>query len=361
MPNPFATVLTGQEPPDLAPATGIGAGLNNTLRMLGLPGKMREEEYAAMERGHVRSAQEAAGQSERQATADLMILAQRTRERMPGVPAPALFKAIVASPEFAQNAMRIPADRMQRVIGDLVGSLTPEAQKPITVAEGGALVDQTGKLLFKNEKTAEASPRTKAEQAEIAKKSVASLGKVVEAGHQARMDALAIEQLDKLGDKIETGGAAAIRGYLSRVGVDLGDASDIQAFESLIDRLTPAQRQGLPGAASDRDVAMFKSALPSLIRQPGGNKTIIATMRAMVQDKTARADIAESVFTGERTVPEALRAMRDLPSPLKRFQESDEGKRMLKGEEPKLAPNATERPKVRLRYNPKTNQLEPAP
>jgi hypothetical protein len=281
---------------------------------------------------------------------------------MPGAPPHAVFSAIVKNPKFGPQAVRVPAERMNKMVQDLVGAVSaPPPAKPITVGEGGALVDQTGKLLFKNEKPVEESPRTKAEQAEIAKKSVASLGKVVEAGQQARMDQIAIEQLDALGERIGTGGAATIRGYLARVGVDLGDASDIQAFESLVDRLTPSQRQGLPGAASDRDVAMFKSALPSLIRQPGGNKTIIATLRAMAQDRIKRADIADQVFTGDLTVPQALRSMRDLPSPLRRFQESDEGKRVLGERETKLETAPTAAPKVRLRFYQKTNELEPVP
>ena len=224
--------------------------------------------------------------------------------------------------------MKVPADKVQSYALSVIEALSaPPPPKPLSVPEGGALVSptemdpDTGELkqLFRNpgRKTFETAAET-----EISKRAVARLSDVSEDGQAARMDELAISQLEELtkeGTGINTGMTAAARGYLARVGVDLGDADDLQVFESLTDRLTPAQRQGLPGAASDRDVSMFKSALPQLIRQPEANRVIIGTMRALVDDRIARGRIADKVFKGETTVPATLREISELPSPFQSF------------------------------------------
>src|SRR5690606_19617326 len=112
------------------------------------------------------------------------------------------------------------------------------------------------------------SEGAKEAQREVAKRAVARLDTLVEEGQSARYDQLAIEQLDALNKKMSEDtkgqGPGILRSHLARIGMNVEGASDIQVFESMVDRLTPQQRQGLPGAASDTDVRMFKSALPSL-------------------------------------------------------------------------------------------------
>ena len=350
--NPFAQAASTLG--NVGPLTQIGDAI------WGAPLPRRQAQAELLERQGIRDEAKAAAAGEREALSEIVKLVEQVRTSNPGAPAHILKGQIFASPTFGKQAMRIPADKMATFVGDIIGMLdAPERPKPMVLSEGQAAFDpKSGQRLFDNPKAPEADPRTKAEVGEVAKRAVAQLDKVVESGQQARMDELALSELERLGDKIGTGGAAAIRGYFSRIGVDLGDASDLNAFESLVDRLTPAQRQGLPGAASDRDVVMFKSSLPSLIRQPGGNRIIIGTLKAMNADRIKRSEIAESVFTGDRTVPEALRAMRDLPNPLRRFQDSDIGKQLLKGTSGNQ-PDPTQQPKTRLRFNPQTNQLEP--
>lgn len=344
--NPFAQAASTLG--NVGPLTQIGDAI------WGAPLPRRQAQAELLERQGVRDEAKAAAAGEREALSEIVGLVDEVRRSNPGAPSHILSKQILGSERFTRNAMRIPADKMTKFVGDVLGMIAaPESPLPVNVPEGSALVDpRTGVPLFKNEKPVE-DFRTKAEVGEVAKRAVGQLDKVVESGQQARMDELALSELERLGDKIGTGGAAAIRGYFSRIGVDLGDASDLNAFESLVDRLTPAQRQGLPGAASDRDVQMFRSSLPSLIRQPEGNRIIIGTLKAMNADRIKRAEIAESVFTGDRTVPEALRAMRALPNPLRRFQESDVGKQLLKGASGNL-PDPTQSKRKVFDFDPAT-------
>lgn len=54
----------------------------------------------------------------------------------------------------------------------------------------------------------------------------------------------------------------------------------IAEMRSITDRLTPAMRQGMPGAASDRDVAMFQSATVGVGKLGPANQSVAAALRA---------------------------------------------------------------------------------
>lgn len=81
-----------------------------------------------------------------------------------------------------------------------------------------------------------------------------------EAG-QAAAAANIYRQMLPLARTVDTGGMMAMPGAGTVRGAF--DA-DTRRFMALTDQLTPAMRQGLPGAASDRDVAMFRGAAPSI-------------------------------------------------------------------------------------------------
>ncbi|MFM9847695.1 MAG: hypothetical protein ACKVP3_11110 [Hyphomicrobiaceae bacterium] len=315
--NPFLAALRGREaPPRFAGPQGSVTGLID--RVTGVP---TQDQYLAAERAHVRSRDDAT-------RADALAKEQQTLQKLAGAYSAALqgsggdvktaLTTLLQKPEFLMLGTGSAASFMQNIKTIQEMAQGPAPEKGVVVGEGGALVSpSTGKELFRNPK----GPTESTIDKEMAKKSVEQWGSIVEEGQQARVDMLGIEELKRLGDRIGTGGAAAIRGHLARVGIDLGDAGDIQAFESMVDRLTPAQRGGLPGAASNLDVTMFKSALPSLIRTPEGNRTIIRTMEALAKAKMQRGEIADSVYEGERTIPQALRDIRKLPDPLSEFKE----------------------------------------
>lgn len=80
-----------------------------------------------------------------------------------------------------------------------------------------------------------------------------------------------------LNEEVNTGGALG-------VGLVSGPASlfspKIAEMKAITDRLTPAMRQGMPGAASDRDVAMFQSATVGLGKPGPANQSVAAAMKA---------------------------------------------------------------------------------
>jgi len=56
--------------------------------------------------------------------------------------------------------------------------------------------------------------------------------------------------------------------------------AEMQEMKSISDRLTPGMRQGLPGAASDRDIAMFRSATVGINKDKEVNDAIITAFKA---------------------------------------------------------------------------------
>lgn len=140
--------------------------------------------------------------------------------------------------------------------------------------------------------------------------------KLSEEGDQGRSDITAIRQLRGLGDKITTGGMAALRGRLAEYGVKIGDdIGAIEAYGSLVDRMVPAQRIPGSGSTSDFDAKTFKSSLPRLMNTPEGNALVGNTLEALAQDKVDRAAIAEKALTREITPGEAIKQLRALPNP----------------------------------------------
>ncbi len=360
--NPFASVVAPSN-------SGALGGIFESI--WGKPAALREQQMIETGRANARAEAratadaertrtEAAAQGEREAQLEIMQLVDRKRRELGDVAPPkAVFSAVVADPTFARNAIRFPAERMTKLIQDIVGATSPpDPAKPITVGEGAAVIDpQTGRQIFKNEKPAEPDPYTKESRIAAARQGVGQMDKLSEAGQQARVDAIALDELDSLigtatkRGKIATGMGAAIKGHLGRVGIALEGTDDVQALQSLIDRMTPAARQGLPGAASDRDVQMFRSSLPSLIRTPEGNREIAKRLRALNNHAIKQGEIAEQIFSGELTLPEGFKRLRNLRNPLEGIGASPKG-------DPSLGdPKLQETPVMRIRRN-KSGTLE---
>lgn len=84
-------------------------------------------------------------------------------------------------------------------------------------------------------------------------------------------------QMEPLARNVDTGGLMAMPG----AGTVVGSLNpEVRRFMQLTDQMTPGMRQGLPGAASDRDVAMFRSATPSIDKPRETNLAAIAAGRA---------------------------------------------------------------------------------
>lgn len=148
-----------------------------------------------------------------------------------------------------------------------------------------------------------------------------AFGTMFEEGTQAGADLGQIERLRGLLANSPGGVDAGLTNLAAGFGIELGEgASEVQAANAIINYLTPRQRVPGTGASSDKDVAMFKAALPSVMNLPGGNSLIMDTMQGMAEHKRAMGDIAGAVVMGEMDPKEAVKAIRSLPDPFEKFK-----------------------------------------
>lgn len=146
--------------------------------------------------------------------------------------------------------------------------------------------------------------------------------KLSEEGQTATQDLALIGQLRDLGQVVKTGAPAAVQGWLADRGIKVGDnVGAVEAYGSIIDKLTPQQRVPGSGATSDYEGRMFKNSLPKLINTPEGNGIIENTLAGLAQYKLDRAAIAEKGLTREITAADALKQMRELPNPYQNFKD----------------------------------------
>jgi hypothetical protein len=117
---------------------------------------------------------------------------------------------------------------------------------------------------------------------------------------------------------------SGILGFFSEQGARLGIGSQAPQYEvarALLNQLIPGQRQGMPGAVSDRDVQMFRDSLPRLMSSPEGRQMTIDTLKAVAEDQVARGRIARDALNGRIERDAAEERMDELPSPFARFIE----------------------------------------
>lgn len=371
-----------QSQSDMARYTGPTAGSGDFIGPAGLDYLTGKPSKGQVERAQANEAQEAMAALFQQAAA----LRDQTPDAQPNM----LLKQLVMSPGGQRELMRLPAGEHTKALQQISALLANEPNKTTLMNEGQtALIqdprgnirgtyqapeksqivgqDQTlvrnGQPIFQGERKPMAVPFDSSlvrpgapgqsselllpgNDKELHKSAVKQLEGIAEQGQQAQHDDLALSQLETLGDRIGTGGAAVVRAHLARLGIKLKGASDIEAFNALVDKLAPQQRIPGTGATSDKDLAGFKASLPALINSPGGNSLILQTLKALNADKRARGDIADQVFQGDLGIKDALKQMRSLPDPLERFRAA-------------ASKGAPQRPTPKIRtYNPATGQLE---
>lgn len=81
-----------------------------------------------------------------------------------------------------------------------------------------------------------------------------------------------LDRFNQLNATTETGGALNALPGVTQVRSTLDPK--VAEMRAIVDRITPAMRNGLPGAASDRDVAMFRGATVGLDKPAAANKAI---------------------------------------------------------------------------------------
>ena len=143
---------------------------------------------------------------------------------------------------------------------------------------------------------------------------------VYASGLQAARNMARIDQLDQLLRTAPTGAEGAIKSIAGEFGIPTEGLSDIQAAQALINSLVPEQRQPGSGPMSDADLALFKQSLPRIINQPGGNQTIINTMRAIAQYDAEGASIVQGFRDGAYDRADMFRLLRNRVNPLANFR-----------------------------------------
>jgi hypothetical protein len=153
-----------------------------------------------------------------------------------------------------------------------------------------------------------------------------------------------IDQLEALLNASPTGAGAALAQIAGEWGINTEGLDQIQAAQAVINSLVPEQRQPGSGPMSDADLALFKQSLPRIINQPGGNQTIVNTMRGIAQYDAEGAAIVQRLRSGEIDRPTAFKLLQDRKNPLAGMK--------VPAAASVPAPGAT------LTYNPQTGEFE---
>lgn len=143
-----------------------------------------------------------------------------------------------------------------------------------------------------NDPTAALPPalRGKAQAAELAAAN-SELRKDRESLTETLKVAEAARRFGELLEIQETGGV--LRNLPGAQSVEGAFDPEIKEMASIIDRITPLMRQGLPGAASERDTAMFRGAAFGTDKDPQTNRNLIQgfqTSAQIAQDRIAYRD-----------------------------------------------------------------------
>lgn len=125
--------------------------------------------------------------------------------------------------------------------------------------------------------------------------------------------------LGSLGKSAEA--RAALGPYLESVGIKVDGLSDIQLFNSTVDRLAPQLRAPGSGATSDRDLAGFTNSIGRLSNSPEAREKILDVFEAAARNQKDAARIARQVSAGKMTREAGEDALQNLPDPMTAFRE----------------------------------------
>ena len=182
----------------------------------------------------------------------------------------------------------------------------------------------------------------------FAKSDAERLAMVEDTGLAAIRNVARIDRLDQLLQTAPQGMEGNLKAFAGEFGVATEGLNDIQAAQGLINALVPEQRAPGSGPMSDADLALFKQSLPRIINQPGGNRAIVQTMRAIAQYDAQGAEIVQRLRNQEIDRTEAFNLLKSRPDPLA-------GMRNQMGDGAGVS--QTGAGTVRT-YNPKTGRLE---
>lgn len=223
----------------------------------------------------------------------------------------------------------LETEKLRREVnGEGARPMTPAEKQAYGVPEGQpAYMTAKGEPKFgpASTKITNSIGATEGEYAKANGKAISErFSKIVEEGDAAQQEAGAIARLRELGGSIKNMGAgAALQARLAEYGIKVGEnVSEIEAYNALVDKLTPQQRIAGAGATSDFDAKMFKNSLPGLVRTPQGNAIILDTLEALNVYKRQRADIVAEAMASNEKPADVLRRLKELPDPFAGFKEA---------------------------------------
>lgn len=211
---------------------------------------------------------------------------------------------------------RNPQPGYRQVRGADLGMTGPEADRMFNVSPEGQVTAIGGSGTTVNVDTGGGKQFEEA----FAKGDAATIETVYNSGLQASRNIGRINQLETLLSSVPTGAVGALKQVAGEFGINTADLDDIQSAQAIINSLVPEQRQPGSGPMSDADLALFKQSLPRIINQPGGNKTIVDTMRAIAQYDAEGAAIVQKLRAGEIDRAAAFRMLQERKNPLESFR-----------------------------------------
>jgi len=150
-----------------------------------------------------------------------------------------------------------------------------------------------------------------------------------EQAQNARFTSSQVSLLGDLLSETDTGLATGIKQKLYEgLGLDLRSDTQVAA-EAMLSKLVPAQREKGSGPMSDRDLDMFRNALPSLKTTPEGNALIVATLQAVSEYQIKLGEIVDDVYADpqfindpNKLMTEIAKRQREMDDPLLAFKRS---------------------------------------
>lgn len=190
-----------------------------------------------------------------------------------------------------------------------------EDKRPYQLGPGNKLINPPPETRLNIDQRAESAFETKAGQLQAER-----LDKIVQEGMSAKSMIADMTALKDIGSRVTTGKTAEIKAalgpYAEALGVKIDDLGDLQAYESIVQKLAPQMRVPGSGATSDFEMRGFLKALPGLGKTPEGNELIANVFNAVQEQKTAAAEIAGKVLHKEISRAEGDKMLRDLPDPM---------------------------------------------
>jgi hypothetical protein len=174
------------------------------------------------------------------------------------------------------------------------------------------------------------------------------------AGLKAQNQANLLNEIDNLLQAAPQGATGAMVQFAGSLGIPVEGLNEVQAAQTVINRLALNERPPASGPMTDKDLVFFVNSVPKIINQPGGNQLIIETMRRVAEYDMQGAQIVQALRAGEIDRAKAMEMLMSRQNPLEGFRAPEE---QSATNAPAAAAPAPSSP-ARLRFNPATGAFE---